>query len=251
MSEFDDSEYQSLSIEEMQSLIKTNWRQAWNYPVRVSGYLRVTVDSFSYLSEDQDLPHTIVIQGPLLRDALELNTRGWSLAGGRVEFAGPATIWSNGFSQVPIPGFVIRLNRPVRLRFASRRLIGPPNEPVEITLPQPSSSQTSFEILRRGDFASLVRLLDDYSISMLLNRRGIERLADCFIDVEEILQTLCQNSRDVKGDSTNHELIAKAEMVCHVLQSSLREYEQFCRENGLPLRYGEPISERKIASEDK
>lgn len=250
MNEFDEYAYQDFSIPEMESLIAADWRQAWHQPVRVAGYLRATY-WFSFLSEDPEAPPSIIIPGPSLRDALEVNTRGWSLAGGCVQFEGPATIWSDGFSQVPIPGFAIHLLRPIRIRFASRNRGGPPNEPVEFELPQPTTSTRTVEMLGRGDFTSLVCVQDDYSTSMLLSRRGVQLLAECFFNAEELVQSLLEKSRDESNHSTNQELLSKAELVRGMLQSAIRDYEKFCYEHSIALRYRSSIFDRPSPLEMK
>ena len=150
MSEFNESAFREMTVPDMSALFIADWGQAYHQSVCVRGYLRV-MHWVSFLCADEQAPPTILIQGPLVRDALR--SKAAHQHGGSTQFDGPATIWAVGFKDGEIPGIAIQLFRPVRIQFAAR---SSPNESVTVDLPQPTSDKSTVEILGRGEFCSLV-----------------------------------------------------------------------------------------------
>lgn len=237
MSEFDESAFRDMTVPEMTALFKTDFRQAWHQPVCVRGYLRV-MHWVSFLCADQQAPPTILIQGPLVRDALR--SKAAHQHGGSTLFEGPATIWSVGFKDGEIPGFAIQLFRPIRIEFASW---SHPNESVMIDLPQPTSDRTEIEVLGRGELCSLVRLAERFSTAMLLERP--EWIAACFDEADVLDELLFDYWLNSTGQTSLEPVIAKSRTLREMLQFLFRDYERCCRDHNLPLLYGRPISDRR------
>lgn len=242
MNEFDESAFHQMTVSEMTALFDADFREAWHQPVCVRGYLRV-MHWVSFLCVDDQTPPTLLIQGPLLRDALRANAAHQH--GGSTQFEGPATIWAVGFKDGEIPGIAIQLFRPVRIQFAGR---SSPNEPVTVDLPQPTSDKSTVEILGRGELCSLVRLEERFSTAMLLERP--DWIGACFEQADEIHRRSFELWMNLKANDQLHELVAKSNTLRDMLQMLFRDYERFLLDHNLPLPFGRSIADQKNPTDD-
>lgn len=242
MNEFDVSIFHEMTLSEMTSLIDADFRQAYCQPVCVRGYLRV-MHWVSFLCADEQAPPTILIQGPLVCDALRAKVP--HQYGGSTLFEGPCTIWTIGFKDGEIPGFSIQIFQPVRIQFASH---SHPNEPVTVDLPQPTSDKSTVEILGRGELCSLIRLEERFSTAMLLERPGW--IGDCFEQADEIHRRIFELWMNLKANDQLHELVAKSNTLRDMLQMIFRDYERFLRDHNLPLPFGRSIADQKNPTDE-
>lgn len=242
MSEFDESAFTEMTVPEMTALFKADFRQAWHQAVCVRGYLRV-MHWVSFLCADEQAPASILIQGPLVRDALR--SKCAHQHGGSTQFDGPATIWAIGFKDGEVPGFTIELFRPVRIQFAGRSL---PNEPITVDVPQPTLDKSTIEILGRGELCSLVRLEERFSTAMLMERP--EWIAECFYQSDAIYQKIFDLWMNLKANDQLHELVANSNTLRDMLQMIYRDYERFLRDHNLPFPFGRSIADQKNPTDD-
>lgn len=243
MARQDDSSFSEVTVSKLISLTQNDPQIRWGWPVSVSGFLRV-MKWCAFLSDSEQSDETLLISGPRLYDALATETRRsgllWSLFGGHVLYAGPATVWASGVCALRVPQLCVLLPNPVRLRFACRSVEGAaPCEPIDFELPQPTNSASSVEILGRGELASLVRLEERYSPSMLIER--LTYLADCYSALVDLHSKLRQQWEADRENPEKLELSSLSGCIREMLQSIFAEYEKFCRQHDVAIPYQRPV----------